>query len=201
MQNLIPANINLYNCHQKQLLHLMETYFSRHLSNRLEEIYFLSTGNNMLLFGAFLLLLETMIEIRGNQFQQKIFSCQWKLFSIFLPEATVFPYSGNVFFNGCFVSGSIVLYSLIYCRCYNLVLQKNFIANLYLLLIYSGKGFCGQYKPQAFFPSSGNVYSILMNPSFQLFEKDFLFSENRLLCLRVLSCQPKPSLARVETIS
>ena len=51
----------------------------------------------MLLFGAFFLLLETMIERRRNQ---------WKPFSIFLPEEAVFLCSGNVFFNEYFILGS-----------------------------------------------------------------------------------------------
>ena len=70
------------------------------------ETYFLSSGNSMLLFGAFFLLLETMIEIRENQFKRKIFSSWWKPFSVFLPEEAVFPYIGKVFFNEYFIAGS-----------------------------------------------------------------------------------------------
>ena len=58
----------------------------------------------MLLFRAFFLLLETN---RGSNFKRKTFSCQWKSFSlIFLPEEADFMYSGNVFFNECFIPGS-----------------------------------------------------------------------------------------------
>ena len=42
---------------------------------------FLSSVNGMLLFRAFFLLLETTIEIMGNQFQKK---------NIFLPVETIF---------------------------------------------------------------------------------------------------------------
>ena len=42
---------------------------------------FLSSVNGMLLFRAFFLLLETIIEIMGNQFQKK---------NIFLPVETIF---------------------------------------------------------------------------------------------------------------
>ena len=59
----------------------MKTYFSTNPSFRLVETYFLSSGNTMLLFGAFLLLLETMIEIRRNQ---------WKPFSIFCQKKQFF---------------------------------------------------------------------------------------------------------------
>ena len=55
-------------CQKKQFFRIVGTYFSTNTSFRLVETYFLSSGNSMLLFGAFFLLLETMIEIRGNQF-------------------------------------------------------------------------------------------------------------------------------------
>ena len=90
---------------QTLLPHVLKTYFSTNPSFRLVETYFQSSGNSMLLFGDFFLQLEIMIKIRGN-LNRKIFSCQWKPFSIFLPEEAVFPHSGNVFFNECFILDS-----------------------------------------------------------------------------------------------
>ena len=46
--------------------HIVKTYFSTNPSFRLVETYFLSSGNTMLLFRAFFLMLVTIIEIRGN---------------------------------------------------------------------------------------------------------------------------------------
>ena len=78
MQNLIPANINLILASENHSLLLFQTLlppkatfktcFSTNPSFRLVETYFLPSRNSMLLFGAFFLLLETMIEIRWNQF-------------------------------------------------------------------------------------------------------------------------------------
>ena len=85
----------------------MKTYFSTNSLFRVVETHFLSSWNRMLFSESFFLLLETMIEIRGNQFNRKIFSCYWKPFSIFfLPEEIVFSYIGNAFFNECFIPGS-----------------------------------------------------------------------------------------------
>ena len=79
----------------------MKTYFSTNPSFQLVETYLLSSGSSMLLFGAFLLLLEAMIEIRGNQFYQKnIFLLVGIIFD-FLTEEAVFPYSANLLFNEC----------------------------------------------------------------------------------------------------
>ena len=69
----------------------------------LMETYFLSSGNSMLLFRAFSLWLETMIEIMGINFNRNIFSSYWKPFSIFLSEEAVFSYSGSIFFNKCLI--------------------------------------------------------------------------------------------------
>ena len=61
----------------------------------------------MFLFGVFFLLLITMIEIRGNQFQQKnIFLLVETIFD-FLPEEAVFPHNGKVFFNECLIPFSL----------------------------------------------------------------------------------------------
>ena len=85
-------------------------------------------GNSMLLFGAFLLLLEIIIEIRGNQFQHKLetifgffarrsgpsvqwkrifqrllHSGQWKRNFWLVQTISFFPSSGNVFFNESFI--------------------------------------------------------------------------------------------------
>ena len=82
MQNLIPANINLISgwwrpfspilC--QTLLPLKVTFTSSENMFFNESFIpasgelFLSSGHSLLLLGAFFLLLETMIEIRGNQF-------------------------------------------------------------------------------------------------------------------------------------
>ena len=72
-------------------------------SSRLVQTYFLYSGNSMLSFGAFFLLLEAMIEIRGNQFKKKNIFLLVEAISDFLPEEGVFPYSGNVFLNESFI--------------------------------------------------------------------------------------------------
>ena len=56
----------------------MKTYFSTNSSFRLVETYFLSSGNTMLSFRSFFLMLVTIIEIRWNHFLW--FSCQKKQF-------------------------------------------------------------------------------------------------------------------------
>ena len=96
----------------------------------------------MVLFRAFFLMLETIVEIRENQFFLKnTFSCQWKPFSLFfLPEEAVFSYRGNVFFNECFIPGN-------------------------------GNGSSGQYKPFFIFPLLEKVsfsvqWNVFLNESF-----------------------------------
>ena len=51
----------------------MKTYFPTNPSFGLVETDFLSRRNSVLLFRAFFLLLETIIEIMSNQFEQSIF--------------------------------------------------------------------------------------------------------------------------------
>ena len=71
MQNLSSQNkldFWLVILHRKELLHLVKTYFSMNPSFRLVETYFLSRRKSVLLFRAFFLLLETMIEVMRNQF-------------------------------------------------------------------------------------------------------------------------------------
>ena len=92
------------------------------------ETYFLSSGNSMLLFIAFFLLLETMIiEIRGNQSKHKSIFLLVKTIFVFLPEEAVFPYSENVLFNKYCISGS-------------------------------GNRFSGLYRLSACFSSRGNIF-------------------------------------------
>ena len=57
----------------------------------------MSSGNSILLFVVFFLLLETMIEIKGNKFYKKNIFLLVETFSFFLPEEAVFLYNGNVF--------------------------------------------------------------------------------------------------------
>ena len=94
-------------------------------------------------------------------FKRKVFCCQWKPFSIFLPEEAVFPYSGNAFFNECFIRGN-------------------------------GNEFLASTNHKLFFRLVETYF--LTNPSFQLSEKYFIFTGNRLHYLSVLSYQPKPSV-------
>ena len=81
MQNLTPANINLISGYENHCLLFLKTllppivtftsskkYYSTNPSFRPVKNYFLSSENSILLFGTFLLLLETMIEIRENKF-------------------------------------------------------------------------------------------------------------------------------------
>ena len=48
-------------------------------------------------FGASFLLLETMIQTRGINFERKIFSCQWKLFPIFCQRKQFFRLAETYF--------------------------------------------------------------------------------------------------------
>ena len=69
----------------------MKTYFSRNLSFRLVETYLLFSGSSMLLFGAFFLLLETMIEISGNiNFNKKCFPTSRNHFRFFCQKKQFF---------------------------------------------------------------------------------------------------------------
>ena len=105
----------------------------------------------MLLFGAFFLLFETMIEFRENLFYRKIFSCQWKPFSIFcqkkqfsrIPET---QFSTNASFR---------------------VLQTDFVASTNHKLF-----FC---LVKNYFPAIGG-FSLLWKPS-TLLESSFLLTE------------------------
>ena len=66
------------------------------------ETYFPSSGNSMILFGVIFLLLE--IEIKGKSvLTEKYFSTNGNHFPLFFVRKTVFPYSGNVVFNECFI--------------------------------------------------------------------------------------------------
>ena len=80
MQNLILASENYFLLFFQILLPPKVTFTSSE-NIFFNEFFILASGNSMLLFGAFLLLLDTMIEIRGINFNRKIFSCQWKTFS------------------------------------------------------------------------------------------------------------------------
>ena len=104
---IISSHFFRYHCYKKKLFHLEKTNFSTNTSFRLVETYFLSGANCMLLFRAFSLLLETIIKIRGNQFQKRNIFLLMKPFPlIFLPEEAVFSYIENVFFNKCFIPGN-----------------------------------------------------------------------------------------------
>ena len=96
----ILSNFFRHYCHRKYLLHLVKSYFSTNPSFRLVETYFLSSGNSMLFCSKpFFCFWKPWLKLEGINFNRKIFFCWWKPFSIFLPEETVFLYSGNIFFN------------------------------------------------------------------------------------------------------
>ena len=85
-------------CQKKQFFRIVGTNFSTNASFRLVKTYFVSSGNSMLLFRAFFLLLETIIEIRGNQFQQKnIFLLVETIFNFFCQKKQFFRIVGTCF--------------------------------------------------------------------------------------------------------
>ena len=63
-------------------------------------MFFLSSGNSVLLFRASFLLLETIIEISWDQFsQKKVIQLAETIFNFFFFFIGFFASSGNVFFN------------------------------------------------------------------------------------------------------
>ena len=134
----------------------MKTYFSTNPSFRLVKTHILYCGNSVLLFGAFFLLLETMIE--EINFNRKIFFCYWKPFSIFLQKKK----KKKQFF--CIV-------------------ETYFSTNASLQLVETD--FLANTNHNKLFFRLVETY-FLTNPSLQLLEKDFLFSGNYLPYFRVL---------------
>ena len=126
--------------------------------------------------------------------------------TLLLPKIT-FTSSENIFFNDYFILASENSFSVQW-------KQYAFVRSIFLSLETMTEIRGESVLTENYFPVRGNHFLLFFpedavflveayfstNSSFQLLEKDFLFSGNHLLHLRLLSYQPEPSLTCVKTI-
>ena len=121
--------------------------------------------------------------------------------TLLLPKIT-FTSSENIFFNDYFILASENSFSVSW-------KQYAFVRSIFLPLETMTEIRGESVLTENYFPVRGNYFLLFFqkmqffrivetyfstNSSFQLLEKDFFFSGNHLLHLRLLSYQPKPSL-------